>query len=628
MPSERRKRRLAAILAADVVGYGRHMERNEADTYERLRNLRKTLLEPSVQKHRGRIFKIMGDGFLIEFNSVVDAVDCAVTIQRALRDYNREFAEDRQLTLRIGVTVGDVILEGDDRHGEGVILASRLQEQADPGGVLISQPAYLQLASNQKAMFEDRGERSLKNILLKVQVYGWTDNLVPMPNMRRRLHLLVAGGAVLTAALVSLLAVLHFMPSDSAPLPPLPAGPRLAIVPFDILSNNAESAQLATGLTEAVSTEMSKFADLFVLSLNATRPYQGANGDLRRINKELGADYVLEGNLWRSDHRLRVTARLTDAREMHMLWSQTYDGDLSAENIFDVLDEITAGVVATVGTRSGVLKLEEARRVRAMRTDNLTAYECVALYDYYGINVSRTDRASVRECLGRAVKLDPDYAQAWSYLSAILIETYKNESHTEAEAQALLDRADAAAKRAIELDNANADPYYRRAVIGQMRGEGYAAFKEMADKALALNPNDADMIGDLGNFSYYSGDLERGKELVGRMMEINPRYPSWAHFVFFLDNFRNEKFPEALAEVVKITLPNHCFIQWSKAAAYGKVGDTVNGKATLDHIATIEPPCGNDPRFPMRQRKLPEDLIASYVDGLEKAGMKVPPDTQ
>lgn len=628
MQDERRERRLAAILAADVVGYTRLMENDEADTYERLTDLRNSLLDLIVSEHRGRIFKIMGDGFLIEFDSVVDAVDCAIALQNGLRDYNKDYDESRQIMLRIGVNLGDVIVEDDDRYGEGVNLASRLQGEAEPGGVLISQTAYHQLASSQKGVFEDRGTRKLKNVTVSVPVYGWTDNQIRVPKkLKSNLHMALAATAFVIVVAVGF-ASTWLRPTETEALPPLPSGPKIAIVPLESLSEDAESIQLATGLSESISNDMSKFTDLFVLSLNATRPYQGTDFEPRQLFEELGANYLLQGNLWRTDSKLRVTTQLIDAQDARLVWSETYDGDLTAGNIFDVLDEITAGVVATVGTRSGVVRLQEAGRVRSTRTENLTAYECVALYDYHGINVSRSDRSRVRECLEQAVKLDPDYATAWSHLAGILIETYKNEAFSKTEAQALLDRADAAAKRATELDNANAEAYYRRAVISQLRGEGYAAFKELADKALALNPNDADVIGDLGNFSYYSGDLERGKELVGRMMVINPRYPSWAHFVFFLDHFRNDRFPEALAEVVKITLPNHCFIQWSKAAAYGKVGDTANGKATLDHIAKIEPPCPDDPRLPFRKRGLPEDLIASAMDGLVKAGMEIPTDTQ
>ena len=179
MPDERRQRRLTAILAADVVGYTRLMEIDEADTYERLTDLRNSLLDPTIRKHRDRIFKIMGDGFLIEYDSVFDAVNCAVVLQNGLREYNADYDERRRIMLRIGINLGDVIIEDEDRYGEGVILASRLQGQADPGGVLISQQAYQQFPSNRKAMFQDRGRCTLKNITVSVHIYGWTDNRIP-----------------------------------------------------------------------------------------------------------------------------------------------------------------------------------------------------------------------------------------------------------------------------------------------------------------------------------------------------------------------------------------------------------------------------------------------------------------
>ena len=273
MQDERRERRLAAILAADVVGYTRLMENDEADTYERLTDLRNSLLDLIVSKHRGRIFKIMGDGFLIEFDSVVDAVDCAIALQNGLRDYNKEYEESRQIMLRIGVNLGDVIVEDDDRYGEGVNLASRLQGEAEPGGVLISQTAYQQLASNQKGMFEDRGTRKLKNVTVSVQVYGWTENQIRVPKtFQRNLHMALAATAFVIVVAAGF-ASTWLRPTGTEALPPLPSGPKIAIVPLESLSEDAESIQLATGLSESISNDMSKFTDLFVLSLNATRPY-------------------------------------------------------------------------------------------------------------------------------------------------------------------------------------------------------------------------------------------------------------------------------------------------------------------------------------------------------------------
>jgi Tfp pilus assembly protein PilF len=268
----------------------------------------------------------------------------------------------------------------------------------------------------------------------------------------------------------------------------------------------------------------------------------------------------------------------------------------------------------------GVIRVTEAETVRKDRTESLQAYDCAALSAWFGKSLSQDARTRLRDCLEEAVKLDPNYAKAWSDLANIHIETYKNEKFSDSEAQDLLDRADAAAKRATEIDLRNEQAYYLRAVIAQLRGESYETFKALADKALAVNPNNAEVVGDIGNFSYYSGDWERGKALVARMMALNPRYPSWAHFVFFLDHFRKAEYPEALSEVLKINLPQHCMIQWSVAAAYGKVGELAKGKATLDRIAAFDSPCPEDPRDPFQKRRLPQELVESVIDGLQKAG--------
>ncbi|MEX0303605.1 MAG: adenylate/guanylate cyclase domain-containing protein [Leisingera sp.] len=620
----RPQRHVAAILAADVVGYSRLMELDEADTFSRLTVLRKELFEPEVERHNGRIFKLMGDGLLVEFDSVVNAVECAVALQTGLAERNRSIDEDRHINARIGINVGDVIIEEDDRHGEGVIIASRLQELAEPGGIWLSQQAYDQLGTRLDATFEDIGERIVKNIAKAVHVYRLVNQ-----TGQRQLHrtgrqwprFTLAASLVIAMVLVAG-AAFRFWSVPDGEYPPLPSGPKIAIVPFSDLGGPSDGAPLADGLTEDIATTLSKFSDLFVYSLNATIQYKGQPVDPRRIGEELGAEYVLEGSIRRSDKNLRVTAKLLDANSAQRIWSETYNRDLTATGIFAVLDEITQGVVATIGSATGVIRLKELERVQSGRPESLTAYECTARVAWYRLALSQERRAHIRACLEETVEIDPNYSKAWGELANILLETYKNETFSEAEANALLERADAAARKATEIDNSNEMGYYIRAIVSQIRGESYETFKELVDRTLEVNPNNADVVGDLGNFSFYSGDWERGKALVGRMMELNPRYPTWAHFVFFLDHFRKEEFPEALTAVLKINLPQMCMVQWATAAAYGQAGEREKGLATLEHISQIEPPCPEDPREPFRKRRLPDELVESIVDGLRKAGLE------
>ncbi len=532
MAEERTQRHLAAILAADVVGYSRLMEQDEADTHARLTAHLKELIEPAVEGHRGRIFKMMGDGLLAEFASVIDAVECAIAIQRGLAEQNSSTPDERRIELRIGINLGDVIVEEEDRYGEGVIIAARLQGLADPSGVFLSRQAYDQVETKLGVDFEDLGEHHVKNIVKPVRVYRLVDQpgqARPRRPGKRRQYLAVSAIVAVTAVVI-VGAALRFWPASGDDLPPLPSGPKIAIIPFTSLGGDDDDAQLAAGLTEDIAATLSRFSDLFVFSLNATDQYKGQSVDPRRIKEELGARYVLEGSVRRSKTTLRVVAKLLDARDAQRLWSQTYDRDLTATDIFAVLDEVTEGVVATIGSSNGVIRLKEAQLVRGRRTESLEAYECVALTAWFATKLSQEARTTVRTCLERTVKFSPNYSKAWSSLADILIETYKNETFSEADGRDLLERADAAAKRAIELDNSDELAYYRRAIISRLRGESYETFKALADKALAVNPNNGSVVGDIGNFSYYSGDLERGKALVARMIKINPLYPSWGNY--------------------------------------------------------------------------------------------------
>jgi tetratricopeptide (TPR) repeat protein len=345
--------------------------------------------------------------------------------------------------------------------------------------------------------------------------------------------------------------------------------------------------------------------------------YKGASVDPRIVNRELGASYVVAGSVRRSQDHLRVTAQLLDARDGRLLWSSPYDRDLTAADVFAVLDDITAEVVATIGSDTSKMWATEAEQ----RTDSLEAYDCVLRAALFLTKPGAEARPGVRDCLEQAVKLDPNFSRAWSTLASIYIEVYKNESHSESPGP--LDLADAAAKKAIAIDQSNPEGYYALAIISQLRREDYDTFKALADKALALNPNDAGVVGDIGNFTFYSGEWERGRALLERMMKLN-RTILLGALPFFLDHYRKGEYREALTEVLQVNF-KHCMVQWGLAAAYGKVGETEKGKAALDQILTIDPPCPKDPRDPFVKRRLPDELVESLMDGLRKAGLEVPP---
>jgi adenylate cyclase len=624
MADERANRHLAAILAADVVGYSRLMEQDEADTFARLRAHRKDLFEPEIEKHQGRIFKLMGDGLLAEFASVVNAVECAVVIQRGMAERNAGVSDERRIDVRIGINLGDVIVDGDDRQGEGVNIAARLQELAKPGGICISQQAFDQVETKLDLTYEDLGEHLVKNIVKAVHVYRVAGEGTRAARLRpkklRRPRL-----AAMAGALVLLLAIggsIGWYWTREDPAVALPSGPSIAILPFANMSDDPNDAYFSNGLTEDIITALSRFSDLRVIARNSTFQFKGDNVDVRAVASKLGARYVVEGSVKRSRDHLRVTVQLIDTTDGTHLWSETYDRDLTATDIYAVQDEITERLAGSLGSSEAPLWKAEMRELRAKRTESLEAYECVLLVPLFYETFKEDVHAQARDCLERAVKQEPGYSRAWSALAWTYIEEYKYAYNLRPEP---LERALAAAQRAIELDKRNQDGYYALAIINYLRGEDLSSFYALAEQAVALNPNNATVIADLGLWMAYSGDWERGMPLIRKAVILNPLHPQWIFFAFFLDHYRTGEYREALTEGLKINLPDNAGVQTGLLAVYGQLGESEKAKAKLDEIRANHPGVINDPRAWFTKRRVPDELIESLMGGLRKAGMDVPP---
>ena len=618
------ERRLAAILAADVVGYSRLMEQDEADTFERLRAHRRELFEPSIEKHRGRIFKLMGDGLLAEFGSVVDAVACAVDLQRGMAERNNGVAEDRRIDVRIGVNLGDVIVEGEDRHGEGVNIAARLEQLAEPGGIWLSQQAHDHVETKLDVAYKDLGQHVLKNIAKPVRVYR-----VDVAGVRasrrapakRRSRLAVAAGLIALAA-VGGATGWYWTHAARDPVLALPKGASIAVLPLANMSGDPNDAYFSDGLTEDIIAALARFSDLFVIARHSTAQLKG-EADPLEAGRKLGARYVLRGSVRRSEGQLRVTVQLLDTKDGKHLWSETYDRSLTAADVFAVQDEITGRVVGIIGSSDAPLwRSRRQDELREKRPDSLEAYECVLLTYVFYDTFAAKEHARARDCLERAVVLAPDYATAWARLGFMYIEEYKYGYNARPQP---LERALPPAQKAIELDPKNQDGYYALAIIRYMREKDFDAFHVTAEQALALNPNNAWVVSDLGTWTFYSGDWERGKALVRKAMALNPLHQRWLHFPFFLDHYRKGEYRDARAVALKINLPDNHMVQAGLAAAYGQLGETEKAKATIDHILTYHPRFADDPRAAFVRRRMPRDLVESLMDGLRKAGMQVPP---
>ena len=383
MATERVDRRLAAILAADVAGYSRLMGADEEGTLARLKAHRRELVDPKVKEHRGRTVKLTGDGALVEFPSVVDAVRCAVEVQRGMADRNAETPEDRRIAFRIGVNLGDVIVDGDDIYGDGVNIAARLEGLAEPGGICVSGTVHDHIGDRLPYAFEDMGEQNVKNIARPVRAYALrpegpaASSRPELPARSSRLGRAIIGAA-LAAALVAIVGAWWFWPlakpsppqavaAASSVAPPLVA-PRLSIVvlPFGNLSNDPDQQYFADGITDDLTTDLSRIANSFVISRNTAFTYRNKPVDTKQIGRELGVRYVLEGSVRRSGSKVRVNAQLIDAETDSHLWAEQFDGDMG--DLFALQNEIATRIAVA-------LNMELVGAEAARRTDNPDARE-------------------------------------------------------------------------------------------------------------------------------------------------------------------------------------------------------------------------------------------------------------
>jgi adenylate cyclase len=376
MVEERVRRRLAAILAADVVGYSKLMGADEEGTFARLKAGQRTLIVPIVKKHRGRIFKTTGDGMLVEFSSVVDSLCCALEIQRSMSRNNVDAPKEGPIQLRVGINVGDIIVDGGDVHGDAVNIAARLERLAEPGGIYISDDAHRQVQGKLDVTFDDQGEHALKNIAQPVKIYSVRVESATTP---RR------------------------------PTLPLPDKPSIAVLPFENLSADPEQEYFADGMVEEIITALSRMRWLFVIARNSSFVYKHRAVDIKQIGRELGVRYALEGSVRRAGDKLRITGQLIDTATGNHIWADRYDGALS--DVFDLQDRIAESVVGAI--QPSILTAEMDRSARK-RPDSLLAYDYVlrALPLVWSLNRAQSEAA--QDLLERALSVEPDYPLALS----------------------------------------------------------------------------------------------------------------------------------------------------------------------------------------------------------------------
>ncbi len=477
------ERKLAAILAADVAGYSKLMTEDEEATLAQLKVHRAGVFDPKIAEHHGRIIKLMGDGTLVEFASVVDAVSCAIAIQTALAE------ADGEIRLRIGINLGDVIVDGDDIYGDGVNIASRLEGLADIGGVCVSDLVYQSIRAKTDVTFRDAGEQNLKNINRPVRAWHWSPGEVAAADLEGT----------------------HSFE--------LPEKPSIAVLPFDNMSTDPDQEFFSDGISEDIITALSKITKLFVVARNSTFAYKGKAVDIKQVGREQGVRYVLEGSVRRGGNQLRITAQLIDAQSGNHIWAERYDRQTS--DLFALQDEITREVVSALQVR---LTDGEQALLWKGGTTNLMAWENAVQASQLLQSHRKQDARKARQFAEAALRYDPDYAAARTILGWLHWQRAFN-SWTDAPEAALAD-AEREAQASLSTDPENPDTHALLSMIYLSKREFDRAVLH-SRKSQELGPGNAFCLAIAGTVACYCNNLPGSKSLLLEAMRLSPCYPAW-----------------------------------------------------------------------------------------------------
>jgi adenylate cyclase len=591
MATQEVKRKLAAILSADVKGYSRLMGEDEKGTVRTL-NAYKEVMTNLIQQHRGRVVDAPGDNVLAEFGSVVDAVECAVEIQKELKTRNAELSENRKMEFRIGVNLGDVIEDREQILGDGVNIAARLESLSEGGGICISGTAFDQVENKLSIGYEYLGEQTVKNIARPVRVYR-----VLMEPER--------SGKVIGERKAK--------PRKKTAFP-LPDKPSIAVLPFVNMSRDPEQEFFSDGITEEIITALSKVPNLFVIARNSTFTYKGKPVKVKQVSKELGVRYVLEGSVQKSGDRVRITAQLIDALSGHHLWAERYDRDL--KDIFALQDEITMKVITALQVK---LTAGEMAGVIAKGTKNIDAFiKYVQAYELM-TRLTKEGNAQAKKVLEEAIPLDPEYPRIYMGLAFIhLMDVWF--CTTESPDQSLA-RAFELAQKAISLDDSNAAAYGILGEIYMMKRQYDKAIAE-CERAVSLDPNSADIFLRLGTVLNYAARAEKAIPYLQKAIRLNP-LPSAHYFIQLAVAYRDSGQYEKAIEASKKALqrePNTHFPYIHMVISYIRLGLKEEAQAAAAQILTI------DPEFSLeRYAKMlpfPQPVADRVVEDLRKAGLK------
>ncbi len=576
MASDKLERRLAAILAADVVGYSRLMSEDEAGTLAALKSLRKDFIEPLIAAHRDRVVKLMGDGFLVEFQSVVDAVECAVAWQGGLGQRQGE----TPLRFRIGINLGDIVIDDGDLYGDGVNIAARLEGLASPGGIALSQVVHDQVNGKVDASFEDTGEHKVKNIAKPIRVY------------RVRLDGPTAETGFGTATATR------------------PDKPSIAVLPFTNMSGDPKQQYFSDGITEDIITELSRFTALEVVARNSTFVYRDQAVDVSEVGRKLGARYLLEGSLRKAGNRIRLTAQLIDVKTGKHVWAERYDREL--EDIFAIQDELVHAIVATL---AGRLREADVKRSLMKPPDSLAAYDCylraLDLDRKYELESSLEGLEFAR----KAIQLDPKFARAHALLATSTVtigwfQTIRDQSHE--------DEVLRIAKTAVSLDPQDSFCHWALGLVYIRRGELDLA-RDALEWALRLNPHDALVWTDYAWYHICVGDSEKALQLLDEREAVDPIPPNWHWEIRGEALYCLGRYGDAVASYERLpTLPY--WVHRNLAACHGQLGNIDKAQSHWAQVLEAVPDAKPGRDF-AGMYAIDPAINEHWYEGLQKAGL-------
>jgi adenylate cyclase len=589
MTTQEVKRKLTAILSADVKGYSRLMGEDEKGTV-RILNTYKEVMTNLIERHRGRVVGAPGDNVLAEFGSVVNAVACAVEIQKELKTRNADLPENRRMEFRIGINLGDVIEDGEQILGDGVNIAARLESLSEAGGICISGTAYDQVENKLSLGYEYLGEQPVKNIAKPVRVY----------------RVLVEPKAVAQRGLE--------VASKERMALPLPDKPSIAVLPFVNMSDDPKQEYFSDGITGEIITALSKVPNLFVIAHNSTFTYKGKPVKVKQVSEELGVRYVLEGSVQKSGDRVRITAQLIDALSSHHLWAERYDRDL--KDIFALQDEITMKVITALQVE---LTAGEMAGMMAKGTKNIDAF-IKYLQAYELISRANKERnASAKKILEEAVALDPEYPRL--YMGLAIVHMYDMWYGTTESPDQSLDLAFELAQKAISLDNSNATAHGILGHVYAMKRQYDRAIAE-CERAVFLDPNSAENIFWLGMALNWAGRTEEAIPYIQNAIRLNPLPPA-LYFVQLAVSYRDSGQYEKAIEASKKALqrePNTQFAYIHMAISYIRLGQEKEARAAAAEILRI------NPKFSLESYAkilpFPQPVADLVIEDLRKAGLK------